>query len=195
MPTFTGMADVVEETEDEWPERENQKTWYRTHSLSVIQYIDPISQVRRIAWDDWRGTYDIDGNTEVPRVPRVITELYWYMTEEEYEVFAPHDNTLDDPYWSDSDFGRRRVPFEIATPLAQEWVRMYGERRARMGFYDNTPINTLLRKREISTGGTIICYEDYREAMVTVGRAVPAQDVWWNGSGLGGLQAKHNGSK
>ena len=156
------------------------------HTLSVIQGIDAIRQVRRIAWDDWRGTYGIDKNTEVPRV---ITKLYWYMTEEEYEAFATHENTLDNPYWSDNDFGRRRIPYEIATPLAQEWVRRYGVRRAKMGYYDKTPINTLLRKREISTGQTRICYEDYREAMATVGRAMPAQDVWWNGSALGDLHA------
>ena len=46
-----------------------------------------------------------------------------------------------------------------------------------MGYYDNTPINTLLRKKEISTGRTRIFYEDYKEATDTVGRAVPAQDV------------------
>ena len=99
------------------------------------------------------------------------------MTEEEYEAFAPHDNILVDPYWSDNYFGRRRVPYEIATPLAQEWVRRYGERRARMRYYDNTLINDLLRKREINTSRTRIYYEDYREASATVGRAVPAQDV------------------
>ena len=43
---FAGMADVVEETEDEWLERENPKAWYRMHALSVIQGIDPIRQVQ-----------------------------------------------------------------------------------------------------------------------------------------------------
>ena len=83
---FAGMADVVEETEDEWFERENHKAWYRMHALSVTQGNDPMRQVRRIAWDDWRGPMTSMKNTEVPRV---ITELYCYMTEEEYDAFCP----------------------------------------------------------------------------------------------------------
>ena len=62
------------------------------------------------------------------------------MTHEEYEAFAPHDNTLEDPYWRDSDSRGRRVSVEIATPLAQEWIGKYGTRRARMNYYNNTPI-------------------------------------------------------
>ena len=106
-------------------------------------------------------------------------ELYWYITHEEYEAFAPHGNTPEDPYWSDSDSGRRRVPVEIALPLAREWVRRYGARRSRMGYYDNAPINEQLRRRELGTSRVSICYDDYREAMATVGRSVPEQEEWW----------------
>ena len=63
-----------------------------------------------------------------------------------------------------------------------------------MGYYDNTPINNLLRKREINTSRCRICYEGYREAIATVGRAVPAQDVWWNGNKGSGAHVFHNGS-
>ena len=72
---------------------------------------------------------------------------------------------------------------ETALGIVREWVRKYGERRARMGYYDITPIIDQLRKRELRTGRIRIRYDDYREAMATVGRSVPDQEVWMYGSG------------
>ena len=95
-------------------------------------------------------------------VPRVITELHWYMTHEEYEALAPHGNTPEVPDWSDSETEGRRVSVEIALTTAQEWVRKYGARRARMGYYNNSHINYQLSRRELSMSRIKICCDDYR---------------------------------
>ena len=85
------------------------------HAMPVKQGTDPIHQVRCIAREDWRGCYYMDENTQIPAI---IDALFWYMAPEEYEAFVPHDNTPEGPYFSDCDFGMRRVPNEIATPMA-----------------------------------------------------------------------------
>ena len=112
-------------------------------------------------------TYYIVEDTSVPRVKN---DHYWY------EAFAPHGNTPENPYWSDSDSEGRRVHVEIALTLAREWVREYGARRARMGYDINTPFIDQLRTRELSMIRVKTCYDDNREPMATVGRSVPDQE-------------------
>ena len=60
------------------------------------------------------------------------------MTMEGCQAFAPHNNTLADPYYSGSESGRR-VDTEIAIPLARAWLRDCGAVRACMGYYNDTP--------------------------------------------------------
>ena len=47
-----------------------------------------------------------------------------------------------------------------------------------MGYYDDTPIMDLIGKLRI-------CYGDYREAMATIGRLVPDQEIWRTAGGWG----------
>ena len=49
---FAGMADVIALTEEEFIEKQNMEFWYRMHTIPVMLGLDPIQQVRRIAWDD-----------------------------------------------------------------------------------------------------------------------------------------------
>ena len=49
---FACMVDVVEESEEEQYERENWDWWYRMLATPVLRDVDPIHQVRRIAWND-----------------------------------------------------------------------------------------------------------------------------------------------
>ena len=53
------------------------------------------------------------------------------MSHEEYQAFAPHGSTVDDPYWSDSEFNGRKVPVEIGLDMGREGARQYGARRAK----------------------------------------------------------------
>ena len=97
---FAGMVDVVEELTEQQYESRNWEWWYRLHTTPVLRGVDPIRQVRRIAWRDWNNCYDIGEETSVPRV---ITERYWYMSREEYQAFNPHGKTREEPYWSESE--------------------------------------------------------------------------------------------
>ena len=53
-----------------------------------------------------------------------------------------------------------------------------------MGYYNNTPISVLFRRRELSPSRIRLCYDDYREAMATMVKSIPALDVWWDGGGV-----------
>ena len=70
---FAGMANVVKESEEEQFEKENLDWWLRMHSTPVLRDMDPIHQVRQIAWDNWIHTYHIDDETPVPRLSRTPT--------------------------------------------------------------------------------------------------------------------------
>ena len=74
------------------------------HSKVVWAHEDPIQIVRQLAWKDWAHSFDIDG--EAP-VPPLIDALYGYMTSEEHQAFAPHNNNITDPYYCDSESGRK----------------------------------------------------------------------------------------
>ena len=103
--------------------------------------------VRRIAWREWETTFDVNEQTPTPRM---ITELWWYMTSDEYDVFAPHNNTRTDPYHSDSE--NRRVDVDIAMVLARDKIKRYGARRAQMGYFIDTPVIDVLRQSELGKG-------------------------------------------
>ena len=90
-----------------------------------------------------------------------------------------HNNTRADPYYSDSESGRRVDP-ERAIPLTREFLRHYGAVRARIGYFKDTPIIDHLRQRELShVRVTQIRIEDYREANVVIGRQVPPENDWF----------------
>ena len=68
----------------------------------------------------------------------MITELWWYMTSDEYDAFAAHNNTRTDPYYSDSETGRG-VELAIAMVLFLLDKR-YGTRRARMEYINEITV-------------------------------------------------------
>ena len=65
------------------------------------------------------------------------------MTQEEYEAFAPHDNTWGNPY--DSNTGRR-VDVGVAMDLARNWLKQYGEDIAQMGLFNNIQAERVLER-------------------------------------------------
>lgn len=70
---FTGMVDVVEETEEEINHRSNVDWWFRMHKRPVRFDPDAIREVRRLPWNERATTWDV--NEETP-VPQAITELW-----------------------------------------------------------------------------------------------------------------------
>ena len=123
----------------------------------------------RLAWNEWETKWDV--NEETP-APRVIAELWWYMTSVEYDAFVHSSNTRTDPYYSDSETGRR-MEVGIAMVLSRDWIKRYGDRRARMGHINNTPVIDVLRQVELGKGSTSnIRYEDFAEADAIIGRKI-----------------------
>ena len=49
---FAGTAGLAALTDEEFLARQNMELWYRMHAIPVMQGMDPIQQVRRIAWDE-----------------------------------------------------------------------------------------------------------------------------------------------
>ena len=59
-----------------------------------------------------------------------------------------------------------------AVALAENWLQRYGQRRADFGYVDNTPINKLLRNRELGTALVRTTFRDYQQNMLAIGRDV-----------------------
>ena len=125
------------------------QAWYIMHSKVVWAHVEPIRMARQLAWMDWANTYDIDNETPISLV---IDELHRLMTSEECQAFAPHNNTREDVYYSDSEF-RRSFDLETAIPLARGWLRNDGAVRARTGHFNDTPVIDRLRQRELNHNG------------------------------------------
>ena len=117
-------------------------------------------------------------------MPRIITELYWYMSHEEYQAFAPHEKqgkTLT---------GATRKPMaeRCLWKLHLTWggigfVSITELDGLKLGYFSNTPIIDQLRKSALSINLVKISYEDYREALTSVGREVPRKEKWGRGWG------------
>ena len=178
---FAGMADLEEESEEAQLERYRVEMWYRLHALQVHPGNDPIGQVRRLAWSNWRTYYD----DEEQQVPEVIDELWWYMTDEEYLAIAPHGQSRSEEINSElaADYRprpRRFIPVEVASQIAENWLIEYGRRRAEMGYYEDSHLLSQLRRREYSLSARID-YEHFRESLATRGINIPQRSNWWHG--------------
>ena len=106
------------------------------------------------------------------------------MTPEGYEAFAPHNNTWENP--NDGDTGRR-VDVSVAMDLARNGLRRYGENRAQMGLFNNTPIINRLRKAERGLKRTSnIRWEDIAEESYASHRLGTGWATDWSNAPGGG---------